>query len=749
MSSPFLRTSCAAIVLSLSCATALSACESDHPSKHPFASPGDKDPDTQEQGGDKSPVVHLQSAALLALRSCDDVDRAVRNAAKRAIRALIDEQRKESLKTLEGGRCWNYVGYQDAGAVDYAPEDESSGGSTPSGSGPSAVSETNNQVEGIDEADFVKNDDGYIYVLAGGALQIVDAWPAAESRVLSRTPLPHEPKRMFVTKDRALVFMSKPKSNQVAQPYDNWWYGRGECTYGYDCEFTGDGNATELALYDIADRSAPKLLRTIELSGSYLSARRVGTAVHMMIYDEPELLRTLPIVPLELAQGELCTGASEDNGRITRVAPGDIARAHRAYDDLEEANSKAIDEAPLAQLMGYVKDQLEGKETVDRDHCQGFYDSPLSDGTSLLSLLSLDMVDNRPLQASSLISRAGASYASGNAYYVAVSQQPRGGYWYEGVDEHEASIVHKFAIAANGNVYAASGVVKGRVLNQFSMDEYAGHLRIATTSGYLPSPDVHSTLSILQADGHKLVQRGQVDEIAKTEDIRSVRFLGKRGYVVTFKKTDPLFVFDLADPKAPKIVGELKIPGFSTYMHPLDDNHLLAIGFDAADQGDFAYFQGLQLQVFDVTDPAAPELAYKQTLGTRGSSSEAATNHLAFSYFTPKQTLAVPVTICEGTSGTGFDFGSMTFSGIKFYRVTATSDFSLTGGVSHPYVDPYDNGGTYGVGAACSRWWSDAQSVVKRTVFMDDFVYSISERRLKVNDLRDLSLDVADVALVE
>jgi uncharacterized secreted protein with C-terminal beta-propeller domain len=363
--------------------------------------------------------------------------------------------------------------------------------------------------------------------------------------------------------------------------------------------------------------------------------------------------------------------------------------------------------------------------------------------------MSLDLQSDRAVQTSTIISRAGATYASADAYYVAVRQQPVGGGWYTdlaGVDE--ASTVHQFALASSTNTYVASGLVKGRVLNQFAMDEHAGHLRIATTTGHVPDPTVHSTLSVLKRDGEDLTAVGVVDDIAPTEDIRSVRFLGDRGYVVTFKKTDPLFVFDLADPEHPEMLGELKIPGFSTYMHPLDADHLLAIGFEAADQGDFAFFQGLQLQVFDVSDPAMPTLAHKTTIGTRGSSSEAATNHLAFSFFAPRETLAVPVTVCEGSSGNGGDYGEMTFSGLQLYQVTTDSGFSLTGDVAHPYIDPYGDNESYGVGASCSSWWTEAQSMVKRTVFMDDFVYSISERRIKVNDLRDLSEDVADVALV-
>jgi uncharacterized secreted protein with C-terminal beta-propeller domain len=118
----------------------------------------------------------------------------------------------------------------------------------------------------------------------------------------------------------------------------------------------------------------------------------------------------------------------------------------------------------------------------------------------------------------------------------------------------------------------------------------------------VPNPDVHSTLSVLEEKSDELRVVGLVDDIAPKEDIRSVRFNGKKGFIVTFKKTDPLFAFDLNKPKAPKIAGELKIPGYSTYIHLLDDDYLLTIGYDSDDQGSFAWFQGIMLQIFDVSD---------------------------------------------------------------------------------------------------------------------------------------------------
>jgi uncharacterized secreted protein with C-terminal beta-propeller domain len=372
----------------------------------------------------------------------------------------------------------------------------------------------------------------------------------------------------------------------------------------------------------------------------------------------------------------------------------------------------------------------------------------MPDGTSFTTVLSLDMANaGAATKAVTVISRPGAIFASADALYVAVphAQASFNGGWYDGREEKELSTIHKFALGASALAtdYRGSGIVKGRVLNQFAMDEKNGNVRIATTTGHLPDPDTENTLSVLEDQGGNLGVIGTIDHIAKGEDIRSVRFDGDRGYMVTFKKTDPLYVFDLADPRAPKTLGELKIPGFSVYMHLMDPTHLLTIGYDAADQGNFAYFTGVMLQVFDVANPADPKLAHKELIGTRGSSSEALADHLAFNYFAPKNLLALPMTICEGGDGNGNYGSQMTFSGLMVYDVTTTAGFSLKGKVAHPNST---QAGTYD-SAGCTNWWTNANSEVKRSIVMDDYVFSVSSRRIKVNAIGNLGADVKDLSI--
>lgn len=167
----------------------------------------------------------------------------------------------------------------------------------------------------------------------------------------------------------------------------------------------------------------------------------------------------------------------------------------------------------------------------------------------------------------------------------------------------------------------------------------------------MSDPDAHSALHVLAEKQKSLQVEGIVDNIAPTEDIRSVRFHGSEAFVVTFRKTDPLFVIDLSDPSRPEIKGELKLPGFATYMQMMDDAHLLTLGYDAYDEKSFSWFEGLQLRILDVSRLETPRVLSEHTIGTRGSSSEAATDHLASNYFPERELLALPITVCEGGPG--------------------------------------------------------------------------------------------------
>jgi hypothetical protein len=373
---------------------------------------------------------------------------------------------------------------------------------------------------------------------------------------------------------------------------------------------------------------------------------------------------------------------------------------------------------------------------------------------SFVSLVSFDLETLEPPARTLIAGRPGFVYSSAEALYLATDGIDGGDSLptpYYGSAGADRSTIHKFRLDGTDTSYAGSSVIRGHVLNQFSMDEYDGVLRVATSSGRVPNPDVSSNITTLEETEVGLVRVGELTGLAPQEDIRSVRFDGDQGFMVTFKKTDPLFVLDLSEPSEPAVLGELKIPGFSTYMQRLDENHLLAVGFDADDQGSFAFFDGIQIQIFDISELSNPRLLHKTVIGTRGSGSEALMNHLAFNFYGPKRLLGLPVTVCEGGDN-GVYGDKLTFSGLMVFDVSLEDGITERGRM--PFLDipavsaeaaasPGSGATPVPVtpvqGATCGSWWTNSTSLVKRSIFMDNFALGISDAKLSVASLSALS----------
>ncbi|XXX76841.1 beta-propeller domain-containing protein [Sorangium sp. So ce134] len=681
-----------------------------------------------------APTTVAQSA-LTPAASCDEVEVLLRDRLKQNMLTSVEASRKSALETLERGcTFWEGTGGGSAGVPD-SPSPPAGGVDEGDGAA-TEYSTTNTQEADVDEADFIKNDGEHVYILAHGQLQIFDAWPAAETRRVAAVPIEGEPRKLFVHKGRALVYSSlSPEPGEL--------YESRECTYGYDCEFTGDGTPLLVTELDIGDLTAPAVVRTLKFSGSFLNARRIGSAVHTVVYSPGPTVEGLDVYPVDL---DVCALAEQGE------SPTTIAAVNSAFDEMVKRNLDRLDAASIEVALPSVE------ETVYRDGeaiptsadpfagCEDFYLSGTGDGESFLSVVSTEL-GGEGLGQTTIVGRPGAVYATSESLYVASRHQfgsTQGWFYEDGATTPDATTIHQFALSdrALPSVYLGSGVVKGRVLNQFALSEHDGYLRVATTTGHLPDPKAHNTVASLKLEGGELAVKGMVDNLAPGEDIRSARFYGDVGFVVTFKKTDPLFTLDFSDPEAPRVRGELKIPGFSTYMHMIDEGHLMSIGYDADDQGEFAWFQGIMLQIFDVSNLDAPKLTHKEEIGTRGSTSDAATNHLAFNYFAQRGLLGIPMVICEG--GSGGEFGdTMTFSGLLVYEVDVGEGFTSVGGVPHPLpdasADPYSSG--------CGSWWSQGSSYVKRSVFMEDYVYSVSDDEIRVAHVRDLSAPEAVVSL--
>lgn len=671
-----------------------------------------------------APQAPIKNPALKQVENCDEFIDQLRMQKMAELLNIIQANFKQAWRTREQCLACDgdpYCGYH-YGYADCALSADASVG-TPTVDDSPEHSDTNNQVVGVDEADSVKTDGNYIYLADKNSFRILKSWPAPDTKEIAKVPISGTAKKLFILDDRALVYSARDGSGQT--------YPTNECTYGYYCAPTGDGSPYMISIFDIKDRKNPKLLREIKVGSSLLAARRIGDAIHTVFTRENiASFGQLKYYPEKL---DPCTATK--------------AEIYNAYANLLAENLKILKEATPADVFPVVEDKLyQGTTTKENpspmSNCDSAMIASINDGQQLLTLLSFSINTNDPTQATTILSRPGFVYSSADNLYIAVPRTQTSDYgWYEDMDSTEALTLHQFQLehlSPKAN-YIASGLVDGRVLSQFSMDEFNGNIRVATTSGYVSSYDssAKNQITILQRKNNTLQTIGHLDNIAPTEDIRAVRFDKEKAYVVTFKKTDPLFVIDLADPTQPKILGELKIPGYSTYMHKMDDNHLLTIGLDADDVGDFAWFTGVALQIFDVSNPIDPKLKYKHVIGTRGSTSEALTNHLAFTYYAPKNVLSIPMTICEGGSGGGNYGNDLTFSGLMVFDVTTSQGFNEKGRLAFPLSDY----------TTCYNWWTDASSQVKRSLIIEDYVYALSEKMLKVASLADPGKELVSVDL--
>ena len=483
--------------------------------------------------------------------------------------------------------------------------------------GDGGFSSTNVQVVGVDEPDIVKTDGSRILAVARGALHYVDvsgSQPVYRGKVDLGDGWGYE---IFMRGDRALVF-SGGGGGVVPFPIIEPEIADSEMA---DIDPIGFYTPTALIQeIDLSNPAAMSVTATLQVEGSYLSARSVGDVVWVSLNSYP-------------AQFEF-------------VYP----RGPSAEDAAEAANRAIVANSELDDwLPTYRFDGPSGTSSGVLTDCDQVYAPDQFSGFSTLSVLTLSLAG--PLtsgDAASVLADGQTLYGSGTSLYLANStwEQPEDAEigptpriapmpedWY--------TEVHKFSVSAGSPArYEASGTVPGHLLNQFSMDEHNDHFRVATTIGEpWNSETSESQIAVLAQQGRRLVEVGKVGGLGKGERIYSVRFMGDRGYVVTFRQVDPLYVLDLSDPTAPSVTGELKIPGFSTYLHPIGDGLLLGVGQDADDTG---RTRGTKVSLFDVSNPAAP--AELDVIVFPDAYSEAEWDHRAFLSWPPKNMVAIPLT---------------------------------------------------------------------------------------------------------
>jgi len=593
----------------------------------------------------------------------------------------------------------NYYGRMYDSLAVGAPMKATAEASSDSGSTPK-YSETNIQVEGVDEADIVKTDGKYIYVISNKNLVIAEAYPAKEAKILSETDLGITPQEIFIQGNNILVFGQTYKEIREPKSLNNGTTQK-EMIYP-DYRNT---SVAVIKILDATDKSSPEVKRTVEFEGSYLNSRKIEEQVYFVINSYPDYY-----------------GIENDEDIIPLYA--------------DSKKDGEFEEIAKCKNIGYL---------------------PPVNPQSFITIASISMNEfDSEIQKETVVGSAENLYASQENLYLAQTEY---NYNYFPVvtevvdavkgmvtDTREFTSIHKFSLNKGKIDYLGVMKAPGTILNQFSMDEFDSHFRIATTTGHVSRSGGGSSNNIY-VFGNDLKLKGQLEDLAPGEKIYSARFMGKKGYLVTFKKVDPLFVIDLSNPEKPEVLGKLKIPGYSDYLHPIDETHLIGIGKDTieAEEGEFAWYQGVKIAVFDVTDIEHPKEMYKEIIGDRGTDSFALQDHKAFLYDKEKNLLVIPIQLAEISEEQkqayenseqqkwGPLYGEFTFQGAYVYNLSLENGFELQGRITHLDAenDSLKKSGYY---------YNGGGTEIKRSLFIGEVLYTISNNKILVNSLSDLSL---------
>ncbi|HJO40338.1 MAG: beta-propeller domain-containing protein [Acidimicrobiales bacterium] len=467
-------------------------------------------------------------------------------------------------------------------------------------------SETNVQEAGIDEPDFIKTNGQIIAVLQDNTLHVIDP-ESGSSDPLSSLRLDGlgwgsemflEGERVWVMARTDMYSLSPLTARMI--PEGSW------------------EPHTTIVEIDITDPTQPIQVASMVIEGSYVSARVVNDIARIVVSSPPS---DLPFVTPQGPSAE------------------EVALA---------ANKQAIVGTTIENWVpSYVYESKEGNVTQGQlvDCKQVSHPSKFSGFTSL-SVLDVELTsDMKPPAATSVLTDGETVYASPENLYISTTDYPEIVPFPEensqNIEKEYLTSIHQFTMKLGEKTeYKASIEVKGHLLNQFAMSEHAGNLRVATTLGAPWGFDEsnESVVTVIEISDEGLTEVGQVGGMGKGERIFAVRFVGNLGYVVTFRQTDPFYTLDLTDPKTPKVRGELKITGYSGYLHPIEENLILGIGQEATEEGATT---GTKAALYDVEDLDNPKVITTWSPGSGRSSAE--WDHHAFLWWPPEGIAVLPI----------------------------------------------------------------------------------------------------------
>jgi hypothetical protein len=633
-----------------------------------------------QPGIDRHPIVTTGA-------SCDGLERAIEDA---VVAAMVGD-----LEQLRHADVW----------VTATPGPAAPGASA---GGPSDYTTTNAQVAGVDEADFVQNDGTRIAVLAGGALHLLNSWPADALAEAAAAPIEGWPRELFLSGGQAAVFSSL----YVPRPGFGGFYP--PCPMGpvgstsIWCGHWGN-DATKITLLDVSALDAPRVTAELLLPGSYLSSRRIGDRVRVVLADAlpyPDGVRLWPDVPW------YATGAERD----------------RAFDALEAANEVVIRSMTLDDWLRHGSVTRPDGSTVELGYaCEDFAVSSAPDRPGIVTVATIDLAAGQLVSHTSLLARGDLVYASRDTLYVAAAHR----WWWPEPGQADATYLYAFDLRDPDRApFLASGTVDGRVAGQYDLDELDGRLRVASTVHTRVDDGtrwgtVHraSRIAVLAPDAGALKEIGRTAPFGEDEELFGTRFVGTRGFAITARQVDPLFTFDLSDPASPTKVGEVAMPGFIAYLHPIDGTHLLGVGRERAAGGTGP--MQVKVQLFDVTDLAKPVAGPPALVGEGWSWSESLWDPKAFTWLGARGVLAIPFA----------DFASDRFvTDLRLFHVDPAAGITPLGSLS--MADVY------------LRWtgWDFTWSPwVRRGILADDFVYAVSDAGVRSARVAELPAWLATV----
>jgi inhibitor of cysteine peptidase len=507
---------------------------------------------------------------------------------------------------------------------------------------------TNVQVAGVDEADIVKTDGNYLYVVSHDQVYIIAAYPASEMKILSNISLGLYDLELFVDGDR-LVVIGNNYSMVYVQPLINSTEGNKTSDISIMPPYSYFPMAY-IKVYDITDRSSPNLIREVTVNGSVVASRMYNGYVYVVI-AQPAMALDQVILP------SICYDNQTKVVPPTEIKYADVPGPYN-FVTILALNLRNDAQAPA-------------------------YESFLADSVSTI-------------------------YMSEDNLYLAVPVYP----WRvmlfgatineESAAGRERTLLYRVSLSGMSMSVEAQGEVPGTINNQFSMDESGSAFRVTTTEW-----NGNETVNNLYVLDRGFNMLGKIEGIAPGERIYSTRFVGERCYLVTFRQVDPFFVIDLSVLSEPKVLGYLKIPGYSSYMHPYDDSHIIGVGMEG---------HSLKLALFDVTNVASPIELSKYIVNGSWSGSEALYEHKAFLFDRSKDLLVLPI------YSENFVNGELQYwNGVFVFNLTLEQGFVLKGMLSHMagIENNYDSG-------------------IQRSLYIDDALYTVSIKMVMANDLATL-----------